>query len=131
MERGTAAGQGRVIARLLTLCALLTGVFLMHGLPAQACAGGAMAEHGIGHAMPAPPMAGLPNAAPASEHGSVCVSTPPPRGWAALLLLLLLAVVLISVSPPLSATRRFARFLRHRAPPRPPDLLTTLCVSRT
>ncbi|GAA4545789.1 hypothetical protein [Amycolatopsis samaneae] len=159
MVRG-AAGSVRAIARSLTLCALLAGVFLMHGLPAQSCAAGAMADHSItGHAMagnsragnsvaghdvaraiPAsspmgaastPGQAGLPSAAPASGHGGVCVLTPPPRGWAALALLLLLALALLWVSSPRGVTLRFTRLARHRAPPRAPDLLNTLCVSRT
>ncbi len=136
----------RAIVRVLTLFAVLVGLFLMHGLPAQACSGGTgmsatvmtqtapggpdgQALVGTAHALTTVGSAALP-AAPG--HGAVCLFVSPPRGIDALLALLLLAaaVALVRiVRPPLGAVggRR-----RHRAPPRAGmELLTRLCVSRT
>lgn len=138
--RGTLSAGA--IARLLTVCALVGGLFLMHGLPAQACAGGngmattamtGMATGGpAGHAtLGGAPVHGdhatVRHAAPG--HGTPCVVTPAPRGLDALLALLLLAAtaaLAASARPARSASRG------RRAPPRAgPGLLATLCVSRT
>jgi hypothetical protein len=142
--RGTVSAGA--IVRLLTVCALVTGLFLMHGLPAQACAGGSgmattamtgMATSGPGgqaiilsgapvhgdHAAARPAVPG---------HGTPCVFTPAPRGLDALLALLLLAATaaLAASARPARGTRSAPR--SRRAPPRAgPELLATLCVSRT
>ena len=141
--RGTVSAGA--IARLLAVCALVTGLFLMHGLPAQACAGGSgMATAAMaGMATGGPGGHAVPSGAPvhgdhavvwpaAPGHGTPCVFTPAPRGLDALLALLLLAA---TAAP--AASARPVRGARHtprgrRAPPRAgPELLATLCVSRT
>jgi len=141
--RGTVSAGA--IARLLTVCALVGGLFLMHGLPAQACAGGSgmattamtgMATGGPGGQaiLSGAPVHGDHAAArPAGPgHGAPCVFTPAPRGLDALLALLLLAT-----TAALAASARPARGAGpasrgRRAPPRAgPELLATLCVSRT
>jgi hypothetical protein len=87
----TQAGR-RGVARLLAVCALLFGLFLMHGAPATAAEGchGAMpaiaaAPMAVGHdaaAMPAAaPIAhgsgpAVSTAAPSGMSGTLCVSTP-------------------------------------------------------
>ena len=138
---GTASA--RAIARLLTVCAVLTGLFLMHGLPAQGCAAGigmpatAMpAAATTGHSEhPAPAALAHDDqavAAPAAaEHGIPCVFTPAPRGLGGLSALLLAATVaLVSFARPTFGGDRYSR--SRRAPPRTgSELLTTLCVSRT
>jgi hypothetical protein len=139
--RGTA--PARAIARLLTLGAVLAGLFAMHGLAAQACPGGtgmsapvmtapATAHPGGITPMRGPKAAALPSAdADMPGHGTVCVFTPAPRGISALLALLLLAATVPLVSPawPVVGVRSP---ISHRAPPHGgAELLTTLCVSRT
>ncbi len=141
--------SARAIARLLSVCGVLAGVFLMHALPAQACAGGAMpgsamtAAPGpmrhVGHsaALGAPAGTGtLPSLTTRgleSGHGNVCVSTSPPRGVNGLIALLLLAAAgafVVTTRLPDQGGR--PRRARHRGPPRAGSaLLTTLCVSRT
>ncbi|MFC0432468.1 hypothetical protein [Kutzneria buriramensis] len=105
-------------ARLLTLFAVLVGIFLMHGLPMQSCAGDSMAA----------PMAHVA-AGVSSSHGGVCEFTAPSRDTGPLLTLVLVAVALLVTvlwrpllvggpsrrGPPLSGAR----------------LLTVVCVSRT
>lgn len=142
--RGTASA--RVFARLLTLCAVLAGLFFMHGLPAQACAGGT-------GGMPAtvttasPPVSHLDSIALAAgpvhrdmvaslgavvEHGTPCDFAPAPRGIDVLLLLLLLAATVALASPRLPGGGGRRNPISHRAPPRTAgELLTALCVSRT
>ena len=125
--------RGTAIARLATVCAVLVGLFLMHGLPAQACpAGAAMpvtamnaashTEHPRAHDAPAA----------SAEHGSSCVFTPAPRGIDSLLALLLLAAtaaLLERLRPAFGGGRHPGS---RRAPPRAgAELLTALCVSRT
>lgn len=140
--RGRASA--RATARLLTVCSVLTGLFLMHGLPEQSCSGGAgmpavmtaasMIGHGGQPALTAAPEHGdravvLP-AGPG--HGTVCVFTPAPRGIDTLLALLLLAAIVALAWPvrPALGGHRYPR--RRRAPPRAgAGLLTALCVSRT
>lgn len=90
----TARSRGRALARLLTACALLFGLFLMHGSPASAATG--CHEGAQGHVAAAPaehPAHGehsmaaetAPNTSHTSahidaravtgEHGTVCVAT--------------------------------------------------------
>ena len=134
--RNTASA--RAIARLLTVCAVLAGLFFMHGLPAQACSGGtgdmsAMTTTSTaGHQDGVTPAAGVAHremVTAAVEHGTACVFTPAPRGLDALLALLLLAATV-----GLASAQRLPNSggHRHRAPPLTgATLLTTLCVSRT
>jgi hypothetical protein len=112
-------------ARLLTLFALLAGIFLMHGLPAQSCAAGAgdmPAMVDVGHGVQVEP-------AMSPGHGSPCVFTAPSRDQVPVLALVLLVVgVLLTMlwrpllvggpsrrGPPLAGAR----------------LLNLVCVSRT
>lgn len=134
----------RVIARVLTVCAVLVGLFVMHGLPAQACPAGTgmAAASAAGHrgepARATMSVQGeMSTAFPAvhtatPEHGTACVFTPAPRGIDELLALLLAATVAL-VSPAWRPTVAGYRYPRsHRAPPGPgTELLTALCVSRT
>jgi hypothetical protein len=143
--------SARVIARLLAVCAVLVGVFVMHGLPAQACPAGTgmsgsammaapMAAHGGESVLVAiPARSGMTHVVvgartDAAAHGGVCVFTLPPRGLAGLLALLLLAgVAVASLATLIRASFGGSRgWFSHRAPARAgPELLTTLCVSRT
>jgi hypothetical protein len=139
--RSTASA--RAIARLLTVCAVLAGLFFMHGLPAQACSGGT----GGMSAMTATSTAGhqdgitlgagsahremVATVTAAAGHGTACVFTPAPRGLDALLALLLFAATVA-----LASAQRLPNFgghrISHRAPPPiGATLLTALCVSRT
>jgi len=71
--------------------------------------------------------------ADAGEPGALCVSTPPPPGWAGLLALLLgvsVAGLASALGSPDGATR--PRTQRRRAPPLTGSaLLMNLCISRT
>ena len=138
--RGTASAGA--MARLLTVCAVLPGLFLMHGLPAQACPAGtampAAAMSATGHAehpaLAVHARSGQAIAVPApAVHGTPCVFTPASRGIDVLMaLLLLLAAAVASVLPPRVALGGIRCPRSHRAPPRAgAQLLTTLCVSRT
>jgi hypothetical protein len=106
-------------ARLLTVFAVLAGVFLMHGLPAQDCSGAAMPS------MTAVAHTGMDMD---SGHGGVCVFTTPSRDHAPLLALVLLfvAVLLTVVWRPLLVGGP-----SRRGPPSGAELLTLVCVSRT
>lgn len=142
--RGSASA--RVIARLLTVCAVLIGLLLMHGLPAQACADGTggmaatamtgmpASGHSDGTILAAGSVHGKMVGSPAAagEHGTVCVFTPAPRGIDALLALLLAAIVALVSSPRWPNLGGSHSPISHRAPPPTgADLLTALCVSRT
>ena len=107
-------------ARLLTALAVLAGVFLMHGLPAQDCGGAAMSSmSAVAHT----------GADMDSGHGGLCVFTTPSHDQGPLLALALLfvAVVLTVVWRPLLVGGP-----SRRGPPRSgAELLTVVCVSRT
>lgn len=138
--------SARATARLVAVCAVLAGLFFMHGLPAQHCSGGVegsapmMTYPATVAAAVVDPGKAASDMAPSanrsltqSASGAVCVSTPPPPGWAGLLALLLgigalgLAIVLRSLE---TVTRPGNQ--RLRAPPLAgPALLMNLCVSRT
>jgi hypothetical protein len=136
------AEPARAFARLLILCAVLTGVFVMHGLPAQACTAGtgmpatamtAMAGQGeetvaavLGHK----DQAAAQHADPA--HGAPCVFTPAPRGIDILTALSLLAAAAVALVSPVFPKPGGDRWPRSRRPPpgTGAELLTTLCVSR-
>jgi hypothetical protein len=147
--------SARATARLVAVCAVLSGLFFMHGLPAQGCAGGVgMATPSMAHPATVATAAGGPGmaasaraasvrhplapsavavGADAGEPGALCVSTPPPPGWAGLLALLL-AVSVVGLESVLDSADGATRpsNLRLRAPPLAGfALLMTLCVSRT
>lgn len=140
--------SARATTRLVAVCAVLAGLFFMHGLPAQGCSGGvegfassmtSMTQPATLAAAEGPGKAASDVTASASRSlthsasGAVCVSTLPPPGWAGLLALLLgiCAIGLVSVlRSPETVTR--PRNQRLRAPPLGgPALLMNLCVSRT
>jgi len=107
-------------ARLLTVFAVLAGVFLMHGLPAQDCSGAA--------AMPSMTAVAHTGMDMGSGHGGVCLFTTPSRDHAPVLPLALLfvAVPLTVVWRP-----RLVGGPSRRGPPSGAELLTMVCVSRT
>lgn len=141
--------SARAMARLLTVCAVLAGVFVMHALPAQTCAGGAgmtsggvtatvMPGHGSGPAVavmvPGETAAAVSAGLPATpDFGTACVFISPPRGLDVLLALLLLAAMVAPAFPTgLPWVGRRSRASHRAPPPRGGSaLLTSLCVSRT
>ncbi|WAL69683.1 DUF6153 family protein [Amycolatopsis cynarae] len=136
------------IARLLIACAVLAGLFAMHGLPAQGCAAGSgvhatamsmtTTERGAEAVAPAVSQGDRTAAHPGTQGdrtagGVACVFTPASRGIDALLVFLLLAATVALAWPaPLPGFAGRGHPRSHRAPPRTgARLLTTLCVSRT
>ncbi|KOU42891.1 hypothetical protein [Streptomyces sp. WM6378] len=139
MDRGRTRGAG--LSRLLVLCAVLFGLFAMHGAPANAAAGchGEMAEPApvtvpmkpmnTGHA----DVRGQQHAAPvvSGMSGELCVSTPArerlPLAAAGLLAVLGLVVLVVS------GLRRTGLFAEaRRGPPLSGrGLLLQVCVART
>lgn len=129
------------MGRLLALCAVLLGLFLMHGDPAGAAGGchGAMSSAvpmDEGHAsarapVPAPMSASMP--APTARHageqaGTTCVSTParertvlPPGA---------LAAGLAAVFPP-GRRPALGRRKWRGPPPAGRGLLLRMCIART
>lgn len=143
--------SARAMARLVAVCAVLAGLFFMHGLAAQGCAGGVgasapsmphpvmMATAADGPDMAAAAMAASMSrplahsaskvGADAGEPGAVCVSTPPSPGWAGLLGISVVGLASVPGSPD-GATRPSNQ--RLRAPPLAGStLLMNLCISRT
>ncbi|MCZ4101651.1 hypothetical protein G3I60_08720 [Streptomyces sp. SID13666] len=148
---GIGRARRRGIARLLTLCAVLLGLFLMHGAPATAAEGchGAMtatsptphrhATAAMTSTVPAtmttvttPPAMAHPDV-PQASSGAMCVSTPArdrnplPMGGA------LMAVVAVLVAGFLSNRPVSLGGSRRRGPPPPGgrSLLLTVCIART
>ncbi len=145
--------SARATARLIAMCAVLAGLFAMHGLPAQGCPGGVEASapsmahpvtvvtaaDGLEMAAGMAVSASRPLAyavaeagADAGEAGVLCVSTPPSPGWAGLLALLL-GVGVLGLASVLGLADRATRprGQRRRAPPLAGSaLLMNLCVSR-
>lgn len=127
----------RAGARLLIVCAVLLGLFLMHGLPAQACAASTdmPTTATVATTSQAEQAASLSHgeqaAAPHAVHGATCIFTPAPRGSDFVTVLSLVAVAIALMS--LAGSGLGGRYPgAHRAPPRTgPQLLTALCVSRT
>lgn len=143
-------------ARLLAVCALLLGLFAMHGLPASAADGchaqmaaaavpvmadgadgmaPAPAEHAAaaGHTDGLPGGAQLHHGAEAKQGGSLCVSTLG-RDRLVLTALDLIAVVALWSATGPAVPRRVAAFLvrRRRGPPMAGrSLLHHVCVART
>ncbi|MFE7795113.1 hypothetical protein [Streptomyces sp. NPDC057460] len=150
---GTGQERRRGIARLLALCAVLLGLFLMHGAPATAAEG----CHGAMSAAPMPAghdtavMASAARAfvtpapspvvtqartqqvsgAPAMD-GAMCVSTPArdriplPTGGLLAVVAVLAATFLAGRPPALGRTGR-----RGPPPPGGRSLLLTVCIART
>jgi hypothetical protein len=103
------AFSARATTRLVAVGAVLSGLFFMHGLATQGCAGGAQASASsmvhpvtVATAMGGPdmatgvvvasasrPLAHSASGTDAGESGALCMSTPPPPGWAGLMVLLL------------------------------------------
>ncbi|MFE5179318.1 hypothetical protein [Streptomyces sp. NPDC056634] len=138
-------GRRRGIARLLALCAVLLGLFLMHGSPASAAEGchGAMsaptalsAKH-AGAAMASTPLAGMTHAAAqqtsamSSMDGAMCLSTPA-RDFTTLPVAGLMAVVAVAVLPVVGRPVALGSTGR-RGPPTPGgrSLLLQVCIART
>jgi hypothetical protein len=152
--------SARATARLVAVGAVLSGLFFMHGLAAQGCAGGAQASassmtHPATSSMTHPatvattmsrpdtafgamvasasrPLAHSASGADAGESAALCMSTPPPPGWAGLLALLL-GVSVVGLASVLGSPDRATRpsNQRRRAPPLAGStLLMNLCVSR-
>lgn len=133
----------RATARVLAVCAVLSGLFLMHGLASQGCPSGAgMATtttatthtyHPMGFS-PAPADRHLsaamsPVQAMAAGHGELCTSTPPPQS--STLLTLLLALAALTTAAALGPAVWTIQVRRRPPPLTGSALLTTLCVSRT
>ncbi|WP_040896648.1 hypothetical protein [Streptomyces griseoaurantiacus] len=152
------AGRGQLrrrgLARLLALCAVLLGLFLMHGAPATAAEGchGAMSTPAGMHEAPAPgamishhlaavqSAAGQVTAHPGTQHasgaaamdGTTCVSTPARDTTP------LTAPALLAVAGVLAALFMVGRTLApgrtgRRGPPPPGgrSLLLQVCIART
>ncbi|WP_406424250.1 hypothetical protein [Streptomyces sp. NBC_01589] len=150
---GTGQKRRRGIARLPALCAVLLGLFLMHGAPATAAEGchGAMsaAPMPAGHdtaamapatrtfvtpaSSPVMTQAGAQQASGASAmDGAMCVSTPArdriplPTGGLLAVTAVLAATFLAARPPTLGRTGR-----RGPPPPGGRSLLLTVCIART
>ncbi|WP_328731928.1 hypothetical protein OHT20_17725 [Streptomyces caniferus] len=148
MNTDAVAGR-RGIGQLLALCAVLLGLFLMHGAPATAAEGchGTMSAPTAIHEHDAPALAsGAPAAmahpgavqaqavdAAGMEHGTSCVSTPA-RDHNPLLTAGLVAVAAFTTLAAFPLTERpwhLAR-TRRREPPRGGrSLLLQVCIART
>lgn len=139
-------------ARVVAVGAVLCGLFFMHGLAAPGCAGGAQASAssmahpvtmataiagphmgtGVVVATASRPLAHSASGTDAGESGALCMSTPPPPGWAGLVALLL-GVGVVGLASVLSSPDKATRPSnpRRRAPPLAGStLLVNLCVSR-
>nr|BFD87094.1 hypothetical protein StreXyl84_64950 [Streptomyces sp. Xyl84] len=146
MSGGAASRRG--IARLVAVCALLFGLFLMHGAPATAAEGchGAMpsttAPMPDGRTASARAPAQMQTAvhsAPAFQtanstgmHGELCLSTPAQeRNPLPAPALLAVAAALVA-GWSLEAWRAGVSRVRRRGPPAGGrDLLTRVCIART
>ncbi|MFG2525886.1 hypothetical protein [Streptomyces sp. NPDC048527] len=140
---GSGQARRRGIARLLALCAVLLGLFLMHGAPATAAQGchGAMSAppgmHEDPHAMQSPtaPVLTHPGGQQASGSaamdGTTCVSTPArdttPLTTPGLLAVAAVLAALFLAGPTLAPGRT-----ERRGPPPPGgrSLLLQVCIAR-
>ncbi|MET7912499.1 hypothetical protein ABZU45_32285 [Streptomyces avermitilis] len=146
MVAGSGQARRRGFARLLALCAVLFGLFLMHGAPATAakgCHGTMSAPTGTHdsadlHAMqsptaPAVTHPGLQQASgSAAMDGTTCVSTPA-RDTTPLTAPGLLAVVAVLASLFLAGHTLTPGRTGRRGPPPPGgrSLLLQVCIART
>lgn len=136
---------GRDTARLLALCAVLFGLFLMHGAPATAAEGchGAISVpaemrdhlHGGPSAMAPGTMHPGPHQAsvgPTMHATTTCVSTPP-RAATPLTTPGLLAIVAVVTFLLLAGGHRSPGQVKRRGPPPPGgrSMLLRVCVART
>lgn len=143
----TSETSTRGVARLLAVCAVLLGLFLMHGAPASAADGchGTMPQaapmagghdHTTMNSSPTPDASGdhptVQAAPPTGMSGALCVATPapermplPPPG--------LLAVAVMAVLAAALGGRLWAgASIRRRGPPGGGrDLLLRACIART
>jgi hypothetical protein len=134
-------------ARLIAVCAVLLGLFLMHGAPATAAEGchGAMPSATVsmheGHAAPTMTSAALPTTAQSAQaaragdgsgmHGVQCVSTPAHERKSLPTAGLYAAVALPAAWFP-AGLRAATGWTRRRGPPADGrDLLIQVCVART
>ncbi|GAA0692804.1 hypothetical protein GCM10009548_76030 [Streptomyces malaysiensis subsp. malaysiensis] len=140
--------RGRAVARLSAVCAVLLGLFLMHGAPATAASGchgtmpvsapvehaGQTAEGHHGDTVMAAADSVAPHAAPqevSAEHGAQCVATPTRDRlllpvWA----LVAVAVVAFSVEWPTGRGRAAGEAGRRGPPGGGRELLLRVCVAR-
>ncbi|WP_333772721.1 DUF6153 family protein [Streptomyces sp. IBSBF 3136] len=144
--RGSTPARQPGITRLWAVCALLFGLFLMHGAPATAAGGchGAMGmavTADVSHTVPAmserttPPRpdAARPQAAgPGASHsGTLCVAVPAPGGIPVPLAPLVGVIALAALA---ARGLRWAwdpDGTRRRGPPSGRRLLLQVCVART
>ncbi|MGW6151707.1 hypothetical protein ACWFRM_01025 [Streptomyces sp. NPDC055144] len=139
-------GRRKGIARLLALCAVLLGLFLMHGAPANAAEGchgaisapAALSTEHAGTAMASTPSSVMTHAAAQQASamsvmgGAMCLSTPA-RDFTTLQVVGLMAVVaVLAVLPVVGRPVALGRTGR-RGPPTPGgrSLLLQVCVART
>ncbi|MEV0915746.1 hypothetical protein AB0I93_15960 [Streptomyces sp. NPDC049967] len=143
---GSGQERRRGIARVLALCAVLFGLFLMHGAPATAAGGchGAMsatAPMSEGHDVASMTSAlsaamthtGVQHASGASQmDGAVCVSTPA-RDRTPLPSSALVAVVAVLAASLLASRPLLLGRTGRRGPPPPGGrgLLLQVCIART
>lgn len=136
----------RGIARLMTLCAVLLGLFLMHGAPATAAEG---CHSAMSHVAPIDDSHGRAEMSPAAEaagHGATleaspmpgtgggsCVSTPAHERISLPAPSLLAVAVFVALMAGLSARLRTAEDgTGRRGPPDGGrDLLNRVCIART
>jgi hypothetical protein len=139
--------DGRARARLLVLCAVLLGLFLMHGAPAGAtggCHGMVEAPASTQHAHEAPmaPQTSVGVALPGAVQvgvadgtgspGALCVSTPARDRIAVPAASLVAAVALAGLLAWSITGRRWSRARgSRRGPPDGRGLLLQVCVART
>ncbi|MFN2479336.1 MAG: DUF6153 family protein [Pseudonocardiaceae bacterium] len=147
----TIATSTRALARVVAVCAVLAGLFLMHGLATQECHGGAGASASSMSTMPAAtggvvkPVEAMvhgslngsarhstsTDGADAAPRGGLCVSTPPTLGLAGLLALLLAVGGLVLPSAVPRPNRATPSTNHGRGPPLAGSaLLMNLCVCR-
>jgi hypothetical protein len=147
----TIATSARALARVVAVCAVLVGLFLMHGLATQECHGDMKASASSMPSMSAatggmvtpvqtmvhPPLNSSAvhsistDGADAGVSGGLCVSRPPASGLAGLLALLLAlgGLVLASAVPRPNRATRSENY--GRSPPLAGSaLLMNLCVCR-
>lgn len=147
--------SGRAAARLVAVCAVLAGLFAMHGLSGQGCPGGlgapttsmrhpvrmatatdgpALAAAAMATSVSRPLMHSKVTIGMDGQLGEVCLATTPSSGWAARLLALLVGVSVIGVTTALRSPTVISHpdNCQRRAPPLAGStLLRELCVSRT
>ncbi|MFD5425325.1 hypothetical protein [Streptomyces sp. NPDC127084] len=147
MAASSTRNSSPAAARLLAVCALLTGLFLMHGSPAAAegCHGDAASAASPASTAVAPdhsmstsaaPLAGDSTSRavradmPSPAHHAVCVSTPA-HGPVLLPALAVFALVGTAAMWVLTGRTTGLSAARRRAPPGGRPLLLQVCIART